>query len=499
MDALETIWVLLRLLLAMALLAFGFYCCYIKYIHMKSDYIPGPPRSSFVFGHAAILLRILKNKELFHEYIQQWAEEYGPIVRLNIGHRIIINVISPEGVKEFLMSPQYPKDQFIYGAVAYMFGVRAAGNGLATDCNINRWHKQRKIIDPAFKQTYIRSLIGIFNDKAEELMKLMEEKMNEEMEVNMTKLLRRVTVDIIGKAAFGLELNTLWDNHNPFLHAIIMIVKGIDWARNPFFQYNPKNRKVVEEIRESVRLLRRTGKECIEERLRAVRNGEETPLDILNKILESAVQEGQCDEENMLDNFMTFFLAGHETTGSVLSFTFMELGRQPEILAKLRAEVSKVLGVKRDINCEDLSNLRYLSQVLKEVQRLYPASPTTLRWTGTETIVEGIKIPANSTLIFSTAAMGRMEKFFKNPLTFDPDRFQKDQPKPYFSYFPFSLGPRSCIGQKFAQIEAKVLVAKFLQRFEFQLVPPQSFKVLDTGLLRPLDDVVCRLTPNSHL
>ncbi|KAF7234795.1 Cholesterol 24-hydroxylase [Varanus komodoensis] len=154
----------------------------------------------------------------------------------------------------------------------------------------------------------------------------------------------------------------------------------------------------------------------------------------------------------MLDNFVNFFFAGHETSANQLSFTLMELGRNPEIVAKLQAEVDDIIGMKKHISYDDLKKLKYLSQVLKEVLRLYPPAAATLRFTEKENVIEGIKIPANTSLIFCTYVTGRMESFFKDPLVFDPDRFRKDQPRPYFTYFPFSLGPRSCIGQKFAQV-----------------------------------------------
>ncbi|XP_060118758.1 cholesterol 24-hydroxylase-like isoform X1 [Heteronotia binoei] len=499
MEALEATWGLLRLLLAVALLAFGLYCCYLKYVHLKYDYIPSAPRESFFFGHLPIIWRMLKNKELVHDLFLQWADEYGPVIRLNFFHRITLLVLSPEGVKEYLTLPQYPKDRIVYGRLYNMFGVRFLGNGLVTDRDYNHWHKQRKIMDPAFSRSYLIGLMETFNDKAEELMKVLEEKADGETEVDMMNLLRRVTLDIIAKVAFGLELNTLNDDLAPFPHAMSLISQGMTESRKPFFKYIPRNRKVVKEIQENVQLLRRTGKDCIERRCKAIQNGEETPLDILTQILKNAAQEGDCDYESMLDNFVTFFFAGHDTTASQLAFSIMELGRQPEVMAKLLAEVDAVVGVKRDISYEDLGNLQYLSQVLKEVLRLYPPVPGTIRWTGKEGVVEGVRIPAKTTVIFNTYIMGRMERFFKDPLIFDPDRFGKDQPKPYYSYFPFSLGPRSCIGQIFSQMEAKVVMAKFLQRFEFQLVPPQSFKVMDTGTFRPLDGLVCRLRPRNPL
>ncbi|XP_060118766.1 cholesterol 24-hydroxylase-like [Heteronotia binoei] len=495
MEVLEAIWGLL----AVALLAFGLYCCYVKYVHLKYDYIPGAPRASFFFGHLPYFWRKLKNKEVAHDLFIQWAEEHGPILRINYLHKISVVILSPEGVKEYLMLPQYPKDPDIYSMFFNIFGVRFFGNGLISDPNHERWRKQRRIMDPAFSRTYLSGLMGIFNEKAEELMKVLEEKADGETEVDVMSLLRRVTLDIIAKVAFGLELNTLHDYQTPFPRAVDLIAEGMTKIRIPFFQYIPWNRKKVKEIQDSLRLLRRTGEECFERRRKAMLNDEETPLDILTQILKSEAQEGGCDYDSMLDNFVTFFFAGHETTANLLSFTIMELGRQPEIVAKLQAEVDEFVGVRRDINYEDLGSLQYLSQVLKESLRLYPPAPGTVRWTGTENVIEGVKIPANTALNFNTYVMGRMERFFKDPLIFNPDRFGKDQPKPYYCYFPFALGPRSCIGQIFAQMEAKVIMAKLLQRFEFQLVPPQRFKVLESGTLRPFDPVVCRLNLRNPL
>ncbi|XP_061232409.1 cholesterol 24-hydroxylase isoform X3 [Neopsephotus bourkii] len=448
------------LLLALCLLAFGLYCCYVKYIHMKYDHIPSGPRASFLFGHLPILWRMLRKEEVVHDFFLQWAEKYGPVVRLNAFHRVSVMVLSPEGVKEFLMSPQYPKDRFVYGRIFNIFGERFLGNGLVTVCNHEHWHKQRKIMDPAFSRTYLMGLMETFNEKAEELMEKLEEKADGNKEFSMLTMMNRVTMDVIAK-------------------------------------YMPGKRKLVKEVQESVRLLRRVGKECLDQRREAIRSGKGDTLDILTQILKGDALEETRDDENILDNFITFFVAGHETTANQLSFTVMALAQHPEILKRLQAEVDDVLGAKRDLDYEDLGKLTYLSQVLKESLRLYPPVPGTVRWTDKEHVIDGIRIPAKTTLFFSTYIMGRMEKYFKDPLTFNPDRFSKDAPKPYYCYFPFSLGPRSCIGQAFAQMEAKVVMAKLLQRFEFELVPGQSFKLLDAGTLRPLDGVMCKLKPRS--
>ncbi|XP_010077240.1 PREDICTED: cholesterol 24-hydroxylase, partial [Pterocles gutturalis] len=451
----------------------------------------------FLLGHLPILWRMVRKREFMNDVFLQWVEKYGPIVRFNAFHRVSVMVMSPEGVKEFLMSPQYPKDRLVYGRMFDIFGERFLGNGLITVCNHEHWHKQRRIMDPAFSRTYLIGLMDAFNEKAEELMEKLEEKADGKKEVSMLMMMNRVILDIIAKVGFGLELNTLSDDQTPFPRAVTVILEGMNKARIPFVQYMAGQQKLVKEVKESVRLLRRVAKECIDERRKAIQEGKEATRDILTQILKGDALEKTRDDENLLDNFITFFAAGHETTANQLSFTIMALAQHPEILQRLQAEVDDVLGAKRDIDYEDLGKLTYLSQVLKESLRLYPPVPGTIRWMEKEHVIESVRIPANTMLIFSTYIMGRMERYFKDPLTFNPDRFSKDAPKPYYCYFPFSLGPRSCIGQVFSQMEAKVVLAKLLQRFEFQLVPGQSFKLLDGITFRPLDGVICTLKPRS--
>ncbi|NWT17566.1 CP46A hydroxylase, partial [Vireo altiloquus] len=373
--------------------------------------------------------------------------------------------------------------------------ARFIGNGLVTVCNHEHWRKQRKIMDPAFSRSYLIGLMETFNEKAEELMEKLEEKANGKTEFSMLSMMGRVTMDIIGKVAFGLELNALSDDQTPLPNAVTKIMEGLSKARIPLIRFMPGQRKLVKEAKEGVRLLRRVGKECIDQRREAIQNGKEATLDILTQILKGDALEETRDDENILDNFITFFVAGHETSANQMTFTVMALGQHPEILERAQAEVDEVLGAKRDVDYEDLGKLTYLSQVLKESLRLYPPVSGTLRRLEKEQVINGIRIPANTTIFLNTYIMGRMEKFFKDPLTFNPDRFSKDAPKPYYCYFPFSLGPRSCIGQVFAQMEVKVVMAKLLQRFEIQLVPGQSFKLVEAGTLRPLDGVICKLKP----
>ncbi|XP_076027767.1 cholesterol 24-hydroxylase-like [Genypterus blacodes] len=488
-------------LFIVAVVAFLGYCLYLRHIHMKYDHIPGPPRDSFLFGHATMFLREMKSGRVIHDKFLEWAEIYGPVCRINFLHHVMLQVTCPEATKEIMMSSKYPKDKFLYKRLFCLFGQRFLGNGLVTAQDHDMWYKQRRIMDPAFSSLFLRGLMGTFNERAEGLMEKLTEEADNKAETKVLPLVNCVTLDVIAKVAFGVDLNML-KKSSPFPRAIETCLKGMIFnIRDRFYEFNPANRKFVNEVREACKLLRSTGAEWINARKTAIEKGEDVPKDILTQIIKSAGKEDSMtkeDEEFMLDNFVTFFIAGQETTANTLAFCIMELGRHPDILKKVKKEVDDVIGMKQDISYDDLGNLIHLSQVLKETLRLYPTAPVTSREVHEDMVMDGIHIPGGVICMFSSYVCGRMDKFFKDPLIFDPDRFHPDAPKPYYCYYPFALGPRSCLGQNFAQMEFKVVMAKLLQRFNFTLTPGQTFDIEDSGTLRPKGGVMCSLQHRSH-
>uniref|UniRef100_A0A672IR66 Cholesterol 24-hydroxylase n=1 Tax=Salarias fasciatus TaxID=181472 RepID=A0A672IR66_SALFA len=477
---------LLLVVLALLFVAFLGYCLYIKRSHMKYDHIPGPPRDSFFLGHSLIFLRIMKKDGNIHDKFLEWAETYGPVFRINLAHIVFMCVHCPETTKVNTSHAIITQEKLFLG------------NGLVTAVDHNLWYKQRRIMDPAFSSLYLRGLMGTFNEQAEKLMNKLSEMADSKTTATMHSLINCVTLDVITKVAFGVDLNLL-NNSSPFPKAIETCLKGMVVA-SLCFQYNPVNWPFVNEVRKACRLLRTTGAQWINKRRLAMRNGEDPPKDILTQIIKCFDKENttQEDEEIMLDNFVTFFIAGQETTANQLAFCIMELGRNPDVLEKVKAEVDEVVGMKQDLSYEDLGKLTYLTQVLKETLRMYATAPGTSREVLEDKVINGIKVPGGLTYIFSSYVASRMDKFFKDPLKFDPDRFHPDAPKPYYCYYPFSLGPRSCLGLNFAQMEAKVVMAKLLQRFDFDLVPGQTFDILDTGTLRPKSGVVCTVTHRKY-
>jgi len=199
--------------------------------------------------------------------------------------------------------------------------------------------------------------------------------------------------------------------------------------------------------------------------------------------------------EEMLDEFVTFFLAGNETTANLLASAMMHLGKNPDIMYRLKTEVDAVIGDKEVIPYEDLSKLEYMLAVLKETLRISPPATGTVRTSLTDTVLSGYKIPAHSTLAVPFYAISRSERYWKKPLEFIPDRFLDTDERSSGAFMPFAIGPRNCIGQQFALIEARVLLAKLLQSFNFSLVPDQSLVFVVETTLKPKSGCQVYITP----
>src|SRR5262249_3397607 len=160
------------------------------------------------------------------------------------------------------------------------------------------------------------------------------------------------------------------------------------------------------------------------------------------------------------DEAMTIFLAGHETTAILMSWTWYLLARHPEVEAKLVAELGDVLGDRRP-TVEDMPRLRYTEMVVTEALRLYPPAYIIGREAVEPSVVGGYAVPAGTTLLMSQWVLHRDPRYFNDPDSFNPDRWADGlaQRLPKYAYFPFGGGPRVCIGNTFAMQEAVLLLA----------------------------------------
>jgi len=219
--------------------------------------------------------------------------------------------------------------------------------------------------------------------------------------------------------------------------------------------------------------------------------------DLLSLLLRARDEDdgqGMTDQQ-VRDEAMTLFLAGHETTALVLAWTWWLLSQNPRVEEALAAEVKEALDGRLP-TVDDLPRLSYTEKVVTESMRLYPPVWTIGRETTVDCTIGGFQVPRGTTLLMPQWVVHRDERFFSQPEAFLPERWTEEFTRrlPKFAYFPFGGGPRLCIGNNFALMELVLVLACITQRFRFTLQPGFDVKPWATFTLRPEKGVATLLT-----
>jgi cytochrome P450 len=217
------------------------------------------------------------------------------------------------------------------------------------------------------------------------------------------------------------------------------------------------------------------------------RASEERRDDLLSALLAAGDREGGgMSDQQLRDEMMTLFLAGHETTANALTWIWYLLARHPEVEEKLSEELRSVLG-GRAPTVADLPKLRYTEMVVRESMRLYPPAPGAAREPIEDVAIGGFQAPKGSLLSINTYVMHRDARFFAEPDRFHPERFGQgwEERIPRYAYLPFGAGPRVCIGNAFATMEARLILATVAQRCKLSLETDREVRPVQLITLRP--------------
>jgi len=210
-------------------------------------------------------------------------------------------------------------------------------------------------------------------------------------------------------------------------------------------------------------------------------------------------EEGYCmNDQQIRDEVMTVFLAGHDTTAALLTWTLLLLAKNPKCKEKLRREIEEVC-IDRPPNLENLSLLPYLNLVLQESLRLYPPIWLMGRKATEDDVVCGVKIPKGASVSISPYALHRNPDLYTDPEKFWPERFEQNEPRgeKRYAFIPFGAGQRLCIGREFAFLEASIVLALILKNYDFRLADDFQLKLHPSITLRPKNSVGMRLTKHS--
>lgn len=483
-------------LLVIFLFAVGGYALFIAHRRKKFNHLPGPPVTSFFKGNAGELKKLLDKGHNLDQIFLDWHLKYGKFVAVWFFHTVMVSVADPDVIKDLIITKNLLKSPATYEDIMKVYGQRVIGSGLLTQMDHQKWAKRRKKFNPAFHRSSLKDMMAAFNSSTDLFIERLLEKADGKTEVQMTEEFARAALDVICKVAFGTDLSDIQDPSGKFTQSITKMLEGIQMAPfEPYAWLNPFKWHFVKEVKEATKFIRETGKKIIEVRQLAINHGEQVPNDILQRILLIAEEDPTADIEDMLDELVTFLIAGHETTANKLAFCLMELGDHEHIQKRLEQEVFEVLGERKTVHFDDLAKMHHIGETFKETLRMYPSATGTVRITDKDETIGGLWIPAKTEIVFSSYVMGRHPYYWKSPKEFNPLRYEEEEKdkRSHYTYFPFSLGPRNCIGQHFAQIEAKVILSRFIQTFNYKLVPGQTKAIVDRLTIRPRDGVICTL------
>jgi len=413
------------------------------------------------------------------EYFTGIAREYGDIAGLRILNFKTIFINHPDLIEEVLVTNArlYSKGR-VLRANRHVFG-----EGLLTSEG-EFWLRQRRLSQPAFHRARIASYAATMVEYAQRMMDGWRS--GEERDVHREML--RLTLQIVGKTLFDTDVERDAQEVGKSLELLLEI--GANFRRTIFVPHwlpTPANLRVKREVAQIEKILYR----IISERRASGRDAG----DLLSMLLAAQDEDGsRMTDKQLRDETITLFLAGHETTASTLSWTWWLLAQNPAAEAKLHQELDAVLG-ERAPTLDDLSKLVYAGHVITESLRLYPAAWGLARLAVQDHEIAGYPVTKGMGVTMAQWVVHRDKRWYDAPEEFRPERWENDLLKrlPRFAYFPFGGGPRQCIGNTFALMEATLILATIARKFRLRLVANHPVVPLASITLRPRHGVRVKL------
>jgi cytochrome P450 len=417
-------------------------------------------------------------------FLRATRSRHGDVVRVSIGPLRMTLISHPELVEDVLVTQNrlFKKDRYLKVLHPVL------GDGLLTSEG-DFWRRQRRLAQPAFHRDRIAAYAAIMVDHASRLAARWRDGETRDVHKDMMRL----TLEIVAEALFGAQVGDHAEDVGRALEVVLAVATDPLELFLPFLQYlaTPQRRR----FRRSIAKLDAIIYGVVEQRRRS---GAGDGGDLLSMLLSAQDEDGtRMSDAQLRDECMTLFLAGHETTALNLSWTWLLLSQHPDVDARLVRELREVLG-DRPATFADLPDLRYTGHVIAESLRLYPPAWSMGREALEEVDLGGYRVPSGSQVWFSPWAIQRDARWFDDPDAFRPERWEGDLAKklPRCAYFPFGGGPRFCIGQAFAQMEAVLLLATLARAFRAEVLPRRV--VPQTSVtLRPKNGLQVRLSRRS--
>ncbi|WP_231184377.1 cytochrome P450 [Haladaptatus sp. DYF46] len=396
--------------------------------------------------------------------IAHWKELDGPMYQLN--HPDYIEQVLVQNNQNYIKGEGF---QHILGPVL--------GRGILNSEGAV-WRRNRHLIQPAFHPEEIQRYSTMMTDFTEEELDTWEDGETRLVHEDMME----VTLKIVARALFGVDIDDEVDTIGTALSEFMMGTENLANFILPPGVPTP-SRMRIKDAREKL--------DGVVYRMIRERRNDADGEGVISTLLSATDEHGNhMSDEQIRDEVVTLLLAGHETTALSLTLTMYALAQYPEVEEKLVAELDEVLDGETP-TMDDLSDLTYTERVVKESMRLYPPVPGIVREATKPDIIGGYEIPAGATVQMNQWVVHRDPRWYDDPRAFRPERwtdeFEKSLPK--LAYFPFAAGPRRCIGDRFAMLEARLLLATIYQQYHIELTPEAELDLMATITARPKKEI----------
>ncbi len=431
---------------------------------------PGPPGLPLIGNFLTVQRDPLGTMARVHQ-------KFGDVARMRLGPYNFVLLNDPADIRHVLVKNHgnYHKSP------TYELLRPILGNGLVTSEG-SFWRRQRKLAQPAFHH---KRLIGFAETMTALSLEMVEQWSAQPRGIDAHQAMMNLTLRIVGHTLMSTEFG---GDASSIGRALTTVLEF--FGNNQLLLFLPtwfplpgkrKAAKACETLDQIVLNMIETRRQSTEEH------------HDLMAILMAAT--GEDDEDRMTDlqlrdELMTMVLAGHETTANALSWAIYLLGKHPDVAAKLRMEVDEVLE-GRPPTLEDLGNLEYVDCVIKEAMRVYPPVWIYERLSLGDDRLGGYDVAKGSVVAICPWTLHRNPEVFPDPERFDPERFRPAvaSERDKYAYLPFGTGPRTCIGNAFAMMEAKIILSVIAQRFDLSLRPGQRIVPEPGVTLRPKSGV----------
>uniref|UniRef100_A0A3P8RU77 Cytochrome P450 4V2 n=1 Tax=Amphiprion percula TaxID=161767 RepID=A0A3P8RU77_AMPPE len=441
-------------------------------------------------------LQFKSNAGDFFKQVQGFASDFydKPLFKIWIGMVPFVIVFHSDTVEPIVSNPAHMEK-----AHAYNFLHPWLGTGLLTSTGA-KWRQRRKMLTPTFHFSILMDFLEVMNEQAEILVGKLEKQAGKGP-FNCFSHVTLCALDIICETAMGKKVDAQSNSESEYVKSVYKMSDIVSSRqRKPWFwsdfvyNYFGEGR----EHDRTLKILHSFTRKVINEKAEKMsdiesdsepKEGMKKRNAFLDMLLKTTDEHGnRMSRQDIQEEVDTFMFEGHDTTAASMNWALHLLGSNPEVQRKVQQELQEVFGTSdRPITMEDLKKLKYLECVIKETLRLFPSVPFFARTIREECHIKGFTIPEGANVTIVTYSLHRDPRYFPEPEEFRPERFfpENSVGRPPYAYIPFSAGLRNCIGQRFAIMEEKVVLASILRNFNIEACQTREE-------LRPVGELILR-------